>query len=126
VFNPHHKSYFDVIDFARKTVEVDELSFSRHGHIPYPHETIFDGLDQMEYPMMVNDNPLDEKADAIELTDHEIFHTMFPFYLGINETKYAWMDEGWATIGEWLISPLIDSTIADEYGMYSYNADAGL
>jgi aminopeptidase N len=34
------------------------------------------------------------------------------------------MDEGWATIGEWLISPLIDSTIADEYGMDAYNADA--
>ncbi|HYK47390.1 MAG TPA: M1 family metallopeptidase [Parafilimonas sp.] len=123
VFNPHHKSYFDVIDFARKTVEVMSYRFPAWPY-PYPHETIFDGLDQMEYPMMVNDNPLDEKADAIELTDHEIFHTMFPFYLGINETKYAWMDEGWATIGEWLISPLIDSTIADEYGMYSYNADA--
>ena len=42
---------------------------------------------------------------------------MFPFYMGINETKYAWMDEGWATIGEWLISAYIDSTIADTYGV---------
>ena len=84
---------------------------------PYNHETVFDGLDQMEYPMMVNDNPLEDKAESIELTDHEIFHTMFPFYMGINETKYGWMDEGWATIGEWLISPMIDSTIVDEYGM---------
>ena len=25
--------------------------------------------------------------------------------MGINETQYAWMDEGWATIGESVISP---------------------
>jgi hypothetical protein len=92
---------------------------------PYPHETVFDGLDQMEYPMMVNDTPLQKKADDIELTDHEIFHTMFPFYMGTNETKYGWMDEGWATLGEWLISPMIDSSLADEYGMERYESAAG-
>ncbi|HEY0355884.1 MAG TPA: M1 family aminopeptidase, partial [Flavisolibacter sp.] len=57
------------------------------------------------------------RFDEVTLTTHEIFHTMFPFYLGTNETKYAWMDEGWATIGEWLLSPLIDSTIVDDYGV---------
>jgi aminopeptidase N len=71
--------------------------------------------------MMVNDNPLENKEDEIELTDHEIFHTMFPFYMGINETKYGWMDEGWATLGEWAISPMIDTTIKDYYGMSDYN-----
>jgi aminopeptidase N len=79
----------------------------------------------MEYPMMVNDNPVSNRADAITLTDHEIFHTMFPFYLGINETKYGWMDEGWATIGEWLISSMIDSTIKDDYGIARYERYAG-
>ncbi len=64
----------------------------------------------MEYPMMVNDNPEENRTACITLTSHEIFHTMFPFYMGINETKYAWMDEGWASIGEWLISKIIDST----------------
>src|SRR5258708_13950496 len=92
---------------------------------PYAHETVFDGLDQMEYPMMVNDNPLDKREDAIELTDHEIFHTMFPFYMGINETKYGWMDEGWATIGEWLISPIIDSSVVDEYTMSAIDKFSG-
>ena len=92
---------------------------------PYPHETVFDGLDQMEYPMMVNDNPVERTEDAIELTDHEIFHTMFPFYMGINETKYAFMDEGRATIGEWLISPIIDTTILDPYGVDAVNTSAG-
>ena len=124
VFNPNHKDYFEVVDFARKTVRAMSYTFPAWPY-PYPHETIFDGLDQMEYPMMVNDNPLDNRTDAIELTDHEIFHTLFPFYMGTNETKYAWMDEGWATIGEWIISPLIDSTIVDGYGVDPYALGAG-
>ncbi|MFC7669168.1 hypothetical protein ACFQT0_18770 [Hymenobacter humi] len=104
VYNPKHKDFEEVIDFSRKTVEAMSYTFPKWP-FPYAHETVFDGLDQMEYPMMVNDNPTETRKDAIELTDHEIFHTMFPFYMGINETKYGWMDEGWATIGEWLISP---------------------
>lgn len=124
VFNPKHKDYYEVIDFAHKTVEAMSYTFPKWP-FPYNHETIFDGLDQMEYPMMVNDNPVDNRTDAITLTDHEIFHTMFPFYMGINETKYGWMDEGWATIGEWLISPMIDSTIVDEYGVQPTASSSG-
>ena len=115
-YNPIHKDYYEVIDFARKTVESMSYRFPAWPY-PYNHETVFDGLDQMEYPMMVNDNPTEKREDGITLTDHEIFHTMFPFYMGINETKYGWMDEGWATIGEWLISPMIDSSIKDDYGI---------
>jgi hypothetical protein len=124
VFNPKHKDYFKVASDARKTVEAMSYTFPAWPY-PYPHETVFDGLDQMEYPMMVNDNPLEDRAESIELTDHEIFHTMFPFYMGINETKYAWMDEGWATIGEWLISPMIDSSLVDEYGIAPTAFSAG-
>lgn len=115
-FNPIHKDYYEVIDFARKTIHAMSYTFPKWPY-PYAHETIFDGLDQMEYPMMVNDNPVEKREDAITLTVHEIFHTMFPFYMGTNETKYAWMDEGWATIGEWLIGPMIDPTMVDEYGV---------
>lgn len=124
VFNPDHKTYYNVISYARKTVETMSYTFPAWPY-PYPHETVFDGLDQMEYPMMVNDNPLEKTDEDIELTDHEIFHTMFPFYMGINETKYGWMDEGWATIGEWVISPVIDHSIVDYYGMDAYNRSAG-
>ena len=124
VFNNKHKDYFDVIDIARKTVELMSYQFPKWP-FPYNHETVFDGLDQMEYPMMVNDNPVATKIDAITLTDHEIFHAMFPFYMGTNETKYGWMDEGWATIGEWLLSPMIDSSAVDDYGIARYNSVAG-
>ncbi len=124
VFNPKHKDYLLVAADAHKTVEAMSFNFPRWP-FPYSHETVFDGLDQMEYPMMVNDNPVEDRAESIELTDHEIFHSMFPFYMGINETKYGWMDEGWATIGEWLISPMIDSSIIDEYGVAGYERAAG-
>ncbi|MBC6989092.1 M1 family metallopeptidase [Hymenobacter sp. BT491] len=119
VYNPKHKDFEEVAQFGRKTVEAMSYTFPKWP-FPYSHETVFDGLDQMEYPMMVNDNPLDKREDVITLTDHEIFHTMFPFYMGINETKYGWMDEGWATIGEWLISPLIEPSYVDEYGIEPY------
>jgi len=124
VFNPDHKDYFEVINYARKTVEAMSYSLPKWPY-PYPHETVFDGLDQMEYPMMVNDNPTPTSEDGIELTTHEIFHTMFPFYMGVNETKYGWMDEGWATIGEWTISPMIDPKITDLFGVDAYAHSAG-
>ena len=123
VYNPRHKDFEEVIDFSRKTVEAMSYTFPKWP-FPYAHETVFDGLDQMEYPMMVNDNPTETRFDAITLTDHEIFHTIFPFYMGINETKYGWMDEGWATIGEWLISSLIDPKVADDYGVARYATHA--
>ncbi|WP_046245722.1 M1 family metallopeptidase [Hymenobacter terrenus] len=119
VYSPKHRSYGEVLGIARKTVEAMSYTFPKWP-FPYAHETVFDGLDQMEYPMMVNDNPTATREDAITLTDHEIFHTMFPFYMGINETKYGWMDEGWATIGEWLISSLIDPKLDDNYGVAAY------
>lgn len=124
VFNPDHRDYYDVVNFARTTVKAMSYQFPKWPY-PYPHETVFDGLDQMEYPMMVNDNPLQNRADAIELTDHEIFHTMFPFYMGTNETRYAWMDEGWATIGEWVISSVIDPKLTDTFAIDDYENIAG-
>src|SRR5664279_689590 len=123
-FNPKHKDFYEVIHFARKTVDLMSYAFPKWP-FPYPHETVFDGLVQMEYPMMVNDNPVPDRPFTIELTDHEIFHTMFPFYMGINETKYAWMDEGWASIGELILSSLIDSTVKDGYGMDAYSRAGG-
>lgn len=124
VFNAKHKDYFWVLGDARKTVEGMSFHFPKWPY-PYNHETIFDGLDQMEYPMMVNDNPVEDRTESLTLTDHEIFHTMFPFYMGTNETKYGWMDEGWATVGEWIISKYVDSTVNDDYGVGAVSAFAG-
>jgi hypothetical protein len=119
VYNPKHKDFEEVAQFTRQTVEAMSYTFPKWP-FPYSHETVFDGLDQMEYPMMVNDNPVATRDDAITLTDHEVFHTMFPFYMGTNETKYGWMDEGWATIGEWIVSGIIKPGFEDDYGVEPY------
>lgn len=69
---------------------------------PFPKMTAFQGMADMEYPMMVNDSHVDNARFAELLQDHEMAHTWFPFYMGINETRYAFMDEGWATTFEYL------------------------
>lgn len=70
---------------------------------PYPKMTAFQGYADMEYPMMVNDasSPNDFFSELVE--NHEMAHTYFPFYMGTNESRYAFMDEGWATTFEYLV-----------------------
>ncbi len=78
---------------------------------PFPKMTAFQGHADMEYPMMVNDATISNSGRfagagfklAQMVQDHEIAHTYFPFYMGINEKRYAFMDEGWATTYEYLI-----------------------
>lgn len=72
--------------------------------VPYPYEktTIFHGYAGMEYPMMANDETYADTLFSRFVAQHEIAHTYFPFYMGINETRYAFMDEGWATTFEYL------------------------
>ena len=69
---------------------------------PYPVMTAVEGFAGMEYPMMVNDDDGEAGAeslhDAIDEERHEISHSYFPFYMGINESRYAFMDEGWASV----------------------------
>jgi hypothetical protein len=64
---------------------------------PYPVITIFQGSGGMEFPMMSNQRVNETKCQDYYLTAHEIGHTYFPFYTGLNETRYAWMDEGLIT-----------------------------
>lgn len=124
VFNPDHKTYLPVVGYSRKTVDLISHYFPAIP-FPYPHETIFDGLDAMEYPMMVNNLPFKDKSDVIEFTSHEVFHSLFPFYVGTNETKYSFMDEGWATMTEFLFYPLIDPKGKAGYDLSPINDSAG-
>jgi len=79
---------------------VEYLSYELPGTpFPYPHMTSFCSGPSgggMETPMMANDGIPEDFANFVELLFHEISHTYFPFYMGTNERKYAWMDEGWA------------------------------
>jgi hypothetical protein len=70
---------------------------------PFTKMTSFQGHADMEYPMMINDGTTSDFKFSQMVQDHEIAHTYFPFYMGTNETRYAFMDEGWATTFEYLI-----------------------
>lgn len=72
---------------------------------PYPFQktTVVRGFADMEYPMMVNDSSQKNGNFTRFIVEHEILHSWFPFYMGINEQRYGFMDEGWTTAFEYLI-----------------------
>lgn len=102
-YNDTAKDYHYMVSFAKQSL--DWLSHNWPG-IPYPYEksTVFQGYADMEYPMMVNDNTTEDTTFSKFVVMHEIAHTFMPFYMGINETRYGFMDEGWATTFELLFN----------------------
>ncbi|MEO5562128.1 MAG: M1 family metallopeptidase [Chitinophagaceae bacterium] len=101
-YNDTAKDYHYVTGYARHAL--DWLSHKWPG-VPYPYEktTVFQGYAGMEYPMMANDETYEDTSFSRFVAEHEIAHTYMPFYMGINETRYGFMDEGWATTFELLI-----------------------
>ena len=71
---------------------------------PFPKSTIIQGFADMEYPMMANDSPQDDDIMQRFIAEHEVGHSYFPFYMGINEHRYGFMDEGWTTAFENMIA----------------------
>jgi hypothetical protein len=68
---------------------------------PYPKMTIVRGNADMEAPMMANDSSQADANTQHFIAAHEILHTYFPFYMGINERRYSFMEEGWTTAFEY-------------------------
>lgn len=95
VYNPESKGFDKVCQIAKDAITY--YSYEMPGiPFPYPAMTVFNGAGGMEFPMMVNDMKTDSYNLDIYLTSHEICHTYFPFYMGTNERKYGWLDEGMA------------------------------
>ena len=93
------ESQQELTEIARMTIEY--LSYELPGvPFPYPQFTVFNShiSGGMEFPMMANDGTTRSRERTVALTSHEITHTYFPFLMGINETKYGWMDEGMAVM----------------------------
>ncbi len=70
---------------------------------PYEKVNIFQTTGEMEYPMMVKGSAYKDTTMAKFVAAHEIVHNYMPFYMGTNETRHGFMDEGWATTFELLI-----------------------
>lgn len=85
--------------YARASIEY--MSTKLPGYpFPYSHATSYCNGSRgggMESPMMANDGAPKGKGRHVGLIFHELAHNYFPFIMGTNERKYAWMDEGWAS-----------------------------
>ncbi len=96
-YNPDSKDFYDVARIAKESLEYFSTDLPGVPY-PYPSFTVFNGGGGMEFPMIINDESNTTLAGTVGLTSHEAAHTYFPFYMGTNEKKYAWMDEGWAVM----------------------------
>jgi hypothetical protein len=102
VYHPKSKGFPDVCRYARQSLEYFSKTLPAVP-FPFPNETVFNGSGGMEFPMFVNDGDFGGSAFDAEVTAHEIAHSYFPFYMGINERRYAWMEEGMAQfLPNWL------------------------
>ncbi len=96
VYHPEAKDFEEVVEISREVISL--LSDSvMHVDFPYPQMIVFNGHYGMEFPMMANDGEGKDRNETLFVTSHEIAHSYFPFLVGINEQRYAWMDEGLIT-----------------------------
>lgn len=110
VYSPNAVTFYEACEIASRTVEM--MSKDLPGvQFPFPKITVFDGRGGMESPMMVNMSTGNERIWTVHTVVHEVAHSYFPFYMGINERKYAWMDEGWTQMLSEYIQYELDKTI---------------
>jgi len=95
VYNEESEDFYEVADIARKAIHYFSNTLPAVP-FPFPSLTIFNGSGGMEFPMMINDGSTPTRSRAVDVTSHETAHQYFPFYVGINEEKYSFMEEGMA------------------------------
>jgi hypothetical protein len=101
-YNVEAKDFQKMVEYAKHALD---WTSNNYPGVPYPYQktTIVRGVADMEYPMMVNDSSQENPNFTRFIVQHELLHTYFPFYMGINEQRYGFMDEGWTTAFEYLI-----------------------
>ncbi len=133
-FNDTAKDFHHAVEFGQSALSFLSTKWPGVAY-PFPKMTVFQGYAGMEYPMMANDETYQDLNFSRFVEEHEISHTWFPFYMGINETRYGFMDEGWATTFELLYgSTIISKDSANDFykqfriesWIYDDNADEDL
>jgi hypothetical protein len=101
-YNVEAKDFQKMVEYGKHALD---WASNNYPGVPYPYQktTIVRGVADMEYPMMVNDSTQEDPNFTRFIVEHEILHSWFPFYMGINEQRYGFMDEGWTTAFELLI-----------------------
>lgn len=109
------KNFANMVKYIKTSLD---FSSNRWPGVPYPYPkmTIFRGFADMEYPMMANDSAQESPEMQEFVAAHEIMHSYFPFYMGINERRYAFMEEGWTTAFEYLFNAeTFNSALAENW-----------
>ena len=101
-YNVEAKDFEKMVEYGKHALDWASNNFPG---VPYPYQktTIVRGVADMEYPMMVNDSTQQDPNFTRFIVEHELLHSWFPFYMGINEQRYGFMDEGWTTAFEYMI-----------------------
>jgi hypothetical protein len=97
---------------ADAAVKVLPFIESKFGKYPYPQYSFIHGGDGgMEYPMATL-----LAGPGLGTVFHEWMHSWYQMILGTNESLYAWMDEGFTSYAEDIVSGYYKSTVSiDEY-----------
>ncbi len=116
-YDPKHPAFSSVVKTEQEAIRIFHNEFPKY-EFPFHYFTIFNGLQGggMEFPGMANDQAIsgleweewtgEKKTDfevQLGLSLHEMCHMYYPFLMGVNEKRYAWMDEGWASFSEFFI-----------------------
>jgi hypothetical protein len=102
-YDEKSKDFEKMVEYGKHSLDWQSNNYPG---VPYPFQktTIVRGFADMEYPMMVNDSSQQDPNFTRFVVEHEILHSWFPFYMGINEQRYGFMDEGWTTAFEYMIA----------------------
>ncbi len=101
-YDEKSKDFEKMVEYAKHALDWESNNFPGTPY-PFSKTTVVRGWADMEYPMMVNDSSQPDPNFTRFIVEHEILHSWFPFHMGINERRYAFMDEGWTTAFENLI-----------------------
>lgn len=99
VYQDGTKYWEEAAMYARESVKY--LSTELPGY-PYPYSYVTSFCNKrssggMETPMMQNNGIGAHYGYFVRVIFHEIAHSYLPFFMGTNERKYGFMDEGWAS-----------------------------
>ena len=125
-----YKSNVDYRDhwknFQKQTTEIIKFYSDYIGEYPYnQYSVIMAGEGAMEYAMctFIEGYTYDHYRDLLEVTAHEIAHTWFQFLLATNESKHAWMDEGFTSYIESVcINEILDEGYYKPSNRWAYSS----
>jgi len=104
-------------EMEAKAVKTFQIMNKEFGRYPYKQYSIIQGGDGgMEYPMATLILGRLKLGALTEAAVHESIHSWFQMILGTNESKYSWMDEGFATYAEDMVMSELFPSSLDRQG----------